>query len=406
MKLRVAMVGACPYPAPQGSQILLRDTALALQSRGHEVHLLVYGYGAELPAPPRFSLEGVRGNLSFSQKKGSPGSSGSSGSPGSPEIPIHRCARIPGVRKTAAGPSCAKPFLDLAMVAALRRVIREQGIDVVHAHNYEGLVIALAARKHPIVYHAHNAMADELPYYFGASQTRSAGSLFRFTRRFGAWLDKRFPRRADHVIAPHQRLADYLIQCGCDNARISVIPPAVDAALFDANPILDEPPPVLYAGNLDAYQNLDLLLQTMTRVRHTEPDARLIIATHTKASVPHAEVVPTPDFDSLRRVLAMDAVFVCPRVSWSGYPIKLLNAMAAGKAVVVCRSAAHPITHNQTGLIVPDNDETAFAEAILRLMKNPILREQLGRNARDTAKTHHNPTRIACQIEALYEQLV
>jgi hypothetical protein len=52
--------------------------------------------------------------------------------------------------------------------------------------------------------------------------------------------------------------------------------------------------------------------------------------------------------------LAPDAVVACPRVSWSGYPIKLLNAMAAGKAIVACASAAYPLTHERDGLVVPD----------------------------------------------------
>ncbi len=69
MSLRIAMVGACPYPVPQGSQVFLRDTARGLRARGHDVHLVVYGYGVG---------EDTSG------------------------LPLHRCARIPGARKTAA----------------------------------------------------------------------------------------------------------------------------------------------------------------------------------------------------------------------------------------------------------------------------------------------------------------
>ena len=116
---RVAMVAACPYPVPQGSQVLLRDTALALHDRGHDVHLVVYGYGIG---------ENHTG------------------------LPIHRCRHVPGARKTAAGPSLAKPVLDVALAATLRRVVRTHHLDVVHAHNYEGLLVALAAHTRPIVY--------------------------------------------------------------------------------------------------------------------------------------------------------------------------------------------------------------------------------------------------------------
>ena len=114
MKLRIAMVAACPYPVPQGSQVLFRTTAEAVRRRGHDVHLVVYGYGA-------------------GEDDGT--------------LPVHRCRSIPGMRRTLAGPSWGKPLADAALVATLRRVIREQSIDIVHAHNYEGLIVALAARN-------------------------------------------------------------------------------------------------------------------------------------------------------------------------------------------------------------------------------------------------------------------
>ena len=91
MTLRIAIVGACPYPVPQGSQVFLRDTALALQERGHDVHLVVYGYG-----------EGV-------DESG---------------LRIHRSAHLAGGHRTTSGPTLAKPLLDLALEATLRRVIR------------------------------------------------------------------------------------------------------------------------------------------------------------------------------------------------------------------------------------------------------------------------------------------
>jgi len=367
MSLRIVMVGACPYPVPQGSQVLLRDTALALYDRGHDMHLVVYGYGIGRDTS---------------------------------ELKVHRSICPPGLRNTAAGPSLIKPWLDLAMVYTLRRVVRRHKIDVVFAHNYEALLVALAAGTRPIVYHAHNAMSDELPYYFIKQLQGIAGS-------FGRWLDRHFPRRADRIVAPHQRLAGHLIVRGCDHRKTSIVPPPIEAELFMTCVIEKEMPPVLYAGNLDMYQNLGLLFAAMRHVRKAEPEARLIIATADQDThLDDAETMHTPNFDALKKVLAKDCVFALPRVSWSGYPIKLLNAMAAGNAIVACRSAAYPLTHEHNGLIVPDNDENAFAEALLQLMRNPRLRAELGRNARETIVTQHDPAHVAEQLENIALQLV
>ncbi|MCF6283812.1 MAG: glycosyltransferase family 4 protein [Candidatus Hydrogenedentes bacterium] len=357
MKLRIALVSACPYPVPQGSQVFLRDNALALKARGHDVRLVVYGYG-----------EGRDHS----------------------GLHIHRCHRIPGEGRTKAGPSLVKPLQDLALAKTLRDVVRRERIDAVIVHNYEALLVGLLAGKRPLIYHAHNAMSDELPYYFGGS---------RHAERLGRWLDRTFPRRADRVIVPHRRLAGHLIVRGCDHTKVSIIPPPVRVGDFEASVAREAIPPVIYTGNLDAYQNLGLLFAAMEQVRKRLPDARLQIATPDKAAYPDAEVVPIRGFDSLHRLLAQDSVLALPRVSWSGYPIKLLNAMAAGKAIVACQSAAYPLTDGVDGLVVPDDDVDAFAEALHRLLIDAKLRHTLGRAARTAAEQAHDPEAVGEQLE-------
>lgn len=359
MTLRIAMVGACPFPVPQGSQVFLRDNALALQRRGHEVHLVVYGF---------------------------PGGGEDCG------LRVHRAPNLPGLNRTRSGPYAAKPVLDLLLAATLRRVVRRERIDIVFAHNYEALLAALLAGVRPLVYHAHNVMSDELPYYVpwkGPAQ------------RLGRWLDHTFPRRADHVCVPHQRLAGHLVLLGCDPNRVSVVPPPMDAGCFEAARVRPEIPPVVYAGNLDPYQNIDLLFRAMNIVRQQIPQARLLIGTAEKREFEGAETIPVPNFGALRTFLGQDAVFAVPRVSWSGYPIKVLNAMASGLGIVACESAAYPLMHEDNGLVVPDNDVQSFADALLRLLSHHRLRAQLGHHARKTIEAHFQPSQVAQQLEAI-----
>lgn len=372
MKRRLVYVAACPYPVPQGSQVFLRDSATLMQGLGHDVCLVVYDYGSTEPPP---------------------------------DLPVFRCSSLPFGKRTAAGPSWSKPLRGLALVRTLRRVVGERRADAVIAHNYEGLLVALAARLRPVIYQAHNAMAEELPFY-------ARGRLIQaLSRRFGSFLDRALPKRADAVIAPHAALAEYLIAAGCPQAKVARIPPPMDAAAWTPGQPAAGPPAILYTGNLDAYQNLGFLRRVMERVRRAEPDARLTVATSRPEAVAgvfggEAHAVDTPDFAATQRVLAQDAVVVCPRVSWSGYPIKLLNAMAAGKPVVACRGAAHPLTDGADGLVVDDNGVNAFAEAVLRLWHDPGLRARLGTAARETVAEHHAPTKVAAQVETVLERAI
>ncbi len=356
---RIAVVAACPYPVPQGSQVLIRDTACMLRDRGHDVQLFTYGYGiGDCPAG----------------------------------LTVRSGANVRGARRTKAGPSVFKPLLDFRLMRTLKTALRREPFDCVYAHNYEGLAVALAARQCPIVYHAHNAMADELPHYF---------PFARMPRAFGALLDRALPKRADAVIAPHDRLAEYLVDCGCPRDRVHVIPPAADNAVnavVDADSRLAS---VLYTGNLDAYQNLELLEAAMAHARKTQSKLELLVATsESVCSLPNATLVPTPNYASLRDALSNDVVVACPRISWSGYPIKLLNAMAAGRAIVACESAAYPLRDGENGRVVADSDAEAFGTALLELATNGPLRQRLGNAARETAQRDHHAERIGAAIEA------
>ena len=339
-KCKIALVGAFPYPVGQGSQVFLTESARVYQQLGHEVHVCVYGYGAG-DDPKEFA--------------------------------IHRAPMVPFARQIKAGPSWAKPLLDWRMVSFLKEVVKKHEIDMIDAHNYEALLVALATGIRPIIYHAHNAMADELPHYGGFGMIGGAA---------GAALDKHVPRRADHVVAPHERLWDYLVSKGCEDDRVSVIPPGISPKPFRHEKVYSESPCVIYSGNLDSYQNPEMLADVMGRIGELRPNVRRIVATNDAESLPYAEVVHTPDLDALKRILEEDAVFLCPRISWSGYPIKLLDAMAAGLPVVACASSAHPVVDGETGFVVEDGNAAQMAERCAALLDDQALRRKMGAAAR------------------------
>lgn len=72
--------------------------------------------------------------------------------------------------------------------------------------------------------------------------------------------------------------------------------------------------------------------------------------------------------------------------SYEGLPNTLLEAMAMGMPVVAtdcpCGGPKTVIAHEENGLLVPNDDEDAMADGILRLIENPELAKRLGENAR------------------------
>jgi glycosyltransferase involved in cell wall biosynthesis len=196
---RLAMIAACPFPWPRGTPIRIHRLAEALARRGHDVHVVTYHLGQADPDLP---------------------------------FPVHRIREVPSYRHTAPGPTLRKLLqLDPMLVRLLRRLHREAPFDLVHAHHYEGLLVAWRARTGlPLIYDAHTTLAGELPQY-------PLGLPAWVKRALGTRLDRSLPRHADRVIAVSDAIGDMLVAIGGAPAnRVHVIPSGVDAERFHVEP--------------------------------------------------------------------------------------------------------------------------------------------------------------------------
>jgi len=389
-RYRVAIVAACPFPTLQGSQLLIRRLASGLRARGHDAVVVTYAEGLEQALA---------------------------------DLPVRRIPRIPGFRALGSGPRVAKLVLDAVLLARVLDVIRRDHIEVMHAHNYEAALIGLAARRLtgvPLIYHSHNALAEELPTYFRSRTAR------RLARVVGAVADREVPRRADHCIAICRELVGFLRARGVEEEAIEMIAPggspeefplcsSAEAARIRARFGFGERPVLLYTGNLDGYQNLELLLESMTIVRRTVRDALLVLATHaTPRDLPpylrrlpaEVRLVSTGDFATVRDLIQVADLALCPRREWSGFPMKLLNYMAAAKAVVVSAGSAKAVRDGRNGVVVGTDGADAYAAAIIDLLADPARRRVLGAAARRTVENEYGWERVIDQVESTYQTVL
>jgi glycosyltransferase involved in cell wall biosynthesis len=116
---------------------------------------------------------------------------------------------------------------------------------------------------------------------------------------------------------------------------------------------------------------------------------------HLKAMIPADLVdkiaflgmIPRPEL--VQRYYDAD-LFVFPPIWDEGFGIPPVEAMAAGAAVVASRSGAivETVQHGRTGLLVDKNDPSSLADAMMTLLTNDGLREQMGRAGRQQAQEH------------------
>lgn len=382
-RYRIAMIAACPMPSRRGTPLRIERLTEALIARGHHVELITYHVSDD--AQPL-------------------------------DFPVHRIFNKRVYWRMPAGPNLRKLALyDPALAVKVWRVLAARRFDVIHAHHLEGLLVALPSRlRHgvPIVYDAHTMLASELPSY-GPAFTR------RVVSTIGRWFDGLLPSRADHVASVTNDIRDRLTdRHRLAPERISVVTNGVETTCFrvEAAPRSDGSIRMIYTGTLAPYQDIDLLLKAFAVAHRTRADLRLCMAVSSpfapyeglakKLGIRNAIELFPDSFEQLPRQLADAAFAVLPRMHCDGIPQKLLNYMAAGKGIVSSAGSAKLLEHEQTGLVVPNGDVSAFAAAIVRLAADPALRDALGLAAREYVERNYSWEQAAERLERIYQGVV
>jgi glycosyltransferase involved in cell wall biosynthesis len=385
------MVVASPFPANHGTPGSIREMCEALAALGHDVHVVTYHFG-EAQAP--------RG------------------------VTVHRAPGL-GLRgKVVVGPTWQKPLWDFLMVFTLARVVWRERIDVIHAHNYEGALVGFAGRLltgRPLVYGAVNTMIDELGSYGFIRPRWLADGLART-------LDWLVPRLPGAIIALSTDLERFLLSRGIRPERIHVIPLGIDTRAFDGADGaavrrrlgLGDRPIVLYTGILDRLQRVDYLLRAMSEVVKSVPEAALLLV----VNIPDEEnaeacrrlaaelgigermsIVVAASFSDVPGYLAAADVTVVPRPNCPGFPVKLLNALAAGRPVVLFEGSAKGLRNGEAAVVVADHDWRALGEGIVTVLRDRVLAEKLSRNARRWAEEHYAWPVLAGRTTDVYSGL-
>jgi len=204
-----------------------------------------------------------------------------------------------------------------------------------------------------------------------------------------------------------------------------VIPNGVDVERFraDAPPFEEWRDPqrvnLLFVGRLDPRKGLQHLLGAMPEVlERTRYRARLLIVgdsylrSHFESTVPaairqHVHFLGHVPSTDLPRWYTTGDIFVSPATGNESFGIVLLEAMAAGCAVVASdipgyRSVVKP---GEDSLVFPPEDVSALARTLVQLVDDPARQAALRQRGRTRALDFAWP-RVTDQIEAVYREVL
>ena len=149
-------------------------------------------------------------------------------------------------------------------------------------------------------------------------------------------------------------------------------------------------------------KGLNYLLKAYLQVKREFPNSRLIaVGPGTRLrkryekwirrnSLGDVVFVGYAPYTELPRYYKAADVFCSPATGRESFGIVLLEAMAVGKPVVATNidGYASVVTHGEDGLLVPPKDIRGLAQALISLMSDETLRQQMGTGGRLTAEQY------------------
>lgn len=317
-----------------------------------------------------------------------------------PNVRIHRI-RAPGLLSgIKPGFSAKKLLCDALMFFQAWSMVRRGRYDLVHAGE-ESVFFAMFFRRFyriPYAYDLDSSIAQQL--------VEKKRYLRPFAPLFN-WMERRAIRGA-LINFPVCNALDKL--CHRNGSRQTV-------ALHDISQLRNPDAPatgalkrelgidgtlLLYIGNLEVYQGIDLLLDSFRLAAREEPNLYLAVIGGAPDDVERLRarakeqglegrcffMGPRP-FQELDGYLAEADILVCPRIRGINTPMKVFPYLHSGKAVLVTDLPTHnQILTPREALLAPA-EPRGFADGMLKLARDPVLQRELGRSGRAFVERSH-----------------
>jgi glycosyltransferase involved in cell wall biosynthesis len=170
---------------------------------------------------------------------------------------------------------------------------------------------------------------------------------------------------------------------------------------------------ILYVGNLSLAKGIGHLLRawdmvrdkyrwhvSLTLIGHAQPCAKALLENLPDGC---AWLGPLPQDTVADQMLSSD-IFIFPSLS-EGSSLAVMEAMAAGCAIVTTFDAGSPVINHISGLIIPVRDAGAITTALSALIENPVIRKSVSQAARDQI-IRDLQTGYGNRVDAVYETVL
>ena len=308
----------------------------------------------------------------------------------------------------------SRTWYDFELPNVMAQVIRGEGVDLIHSHLpdqnfYSCLTGHMTRTKNVVTYH-------------GVPRPRNEGKLRGLIK---LWVVR---RSADAVVVVSDYLRQLLIDLKFPADRIVRIHNGVDVDQFATSK----------SGRLHAElqcRNGTKLIGMVANIREAKGYQYFVQAARKVTdSMPHTKFLAIGEIDpvigqrlknligqlslqdrflflgfrqDVPAILSELDIFVLSSVS-EGFSLATVEAMAAGKPVIVTRSGGPQeiVEDGRTGILVPPADADALATEICELLRNPDRADDLARSARARVATTFSLDAMVREYERVYDRVL
>jgi len=196
-------------------------------------------------------------------------------------------------------------------------------------------------------------------------------------------------------------------------ANIISIPFGINLESLTENPVQPEDASLFHIGSMNWYPNEEgikwLISEVWPSLTKKIPGIELNLAGRhmpdwlLKLSVPG--IIVDGEVPDAGEYMQKYSIMVVPLFSGSGIRIKIVEAMAAGKAIITTAIGAEGINYENGKHLIIARDAKSFTDAIIKLCNDKTLRDTLGKNARMLVAKEHDNTKLMLKLTAFYSEL-
>lgn len=306
-------------------------------------------------------------------------------------------------------------FSTAEMRAAIKDICSRNSFDIVHANTMAmGQYVDVMSGKGLVLNAVDSSTRNYWQQWHSPLGFRGRATSFIDWLKIRLWEPALY-RRFDKVMLVSSVDAAYM-HTHCGALPIATVPLGIDTETLQPIEIAEDAMEMVFVGFLNYIPNDDALryfcADILPKIRARLPAAKLTIVGRGATPALQTIAARTPGVafagfvDDIRVPLSRAPVFVCPLRMGTGVKNKVMEAMAMRRAVVTTTIGAEGIAAKPGCDFLRADDAQSFANAVVTLLSDPVLRATLGSSARASMIAAHRMEAVAERTEAVYRDVL